>query len=252
MKRNIDYQLKHRTIREFTDKEVPNELLEKFVEVIQRTASSTGMQTNSVIRVTDKEVAKKIAEACGQEYIARAPELFIFIVDAYRNNRIAEETTNKEYLESHDMDRFFQGWTDATLAAQNLTNAIESEGLGAVYLGSILNDTDKIIEILELPELTFPVLGVGFGYPNQEPQLKPRMDMRLRLFENKYKIFDSYKKEIKEYDAEMKTYYDLRDANKRVDSFSNQVVERLENASEKRAKILNSAIRQGFDLQIDK
>ncbi len=246
MNNTIKTQLNHKSIREFKDKEVPKELLNDFIEVIQRTASSTGMQTNSIIRVTDKKIKEKIAEVCNQEYVSRMPELFIFIVDAFRNNEIAEEIGNKKYEASHDMDRFFQGFTDSVLAAQNLTNAIESEGLGAVYLGSILNDTEKIIEILNLPQLTFPVLGVGFGYPNQEPQLKPRMDMKLRLFENEYKVFENYSEEIKEYDEIMQTYYDLRDANKKVDSFSKQVIGRLENASEKRANILDSVREQGF------
>ena len=226
MSSTIKHQLNHRTIREFKERQVPKEILENFIKVIQRTASSTGMQTCSVIRVTDENVKKEIAKVCNQEYVGRAPELFIFIVDAYRNNKIAEGNTNKKYEASHDMDRFFQGWTDATLAAQNLTNAVESEGLGAVYLGSILNDTDKIIEILKMPELTFPVLGVAFGYPNQEPQLKPRIGMELKLFENEYKVFENYKEEINEYDKEMQKYYDLREANKRVDSFSNQVIQK--------------------------
>ena len=33
--------------------------------------------------------------------------------------------------------------------------AKESVGLGTVYLGSILNDSEKICELLKLPELTF-------------------------------------------------------------------------------------------------
>ena len=54
-------------------------------------ASSTGMQACSIIRVTDPEMKSKIAEICKQEYVARAPELLILIVDQYRNNQIAEE-----------------------------------------------------------------------------------------------------------------------------------------------------------------
>ena len=57
--------------------------------------------------------------------------------------------------------------------AQNLVTAAESVVLGTVYLGSILNDSEKICELLKLPELTFPVIGLGIGYPNQNPQLKP-------------------------------------------------------------------------------
>jgi hypothetical protein len=129
-------------------------------------------------------------------------------------------------------------------------NAAEAMGLGAMYLGSILNDAEKIIEILNLPELTMPVVGLGIGYPNQSPQLKPRMEMDLRVFENTYHKFDNYLEEVKDYDQEMQTYYDLRDANKRVDCFSDQVVSRLKNLIPKRSDMLNIMKNQGFDLNI--
>ena len=130
--------------------------------------------------------------------------------------------------------------------AQNIVNAAESLGLGAVYLGSILNDSEKICEILQLPQLTFPVIGLGIGYPNQEPQLKPRMDMKFRVFENQYNAFNNYLEELKDYDEEMQTYYDLRDANRRVDSFTNQVITKFKNANPKRQEILNTIKKMGF------
>lgn len=134
------------------------------------------------------------------------------------------------------MDRFFAAFTDACIMAQNVVIAAESMGLGTVYLGSILNDSEKICELLKLPELTFPVIGLGLGYPNQNPQLKPRMEMRLRVFENTYTVFENYLDEIKEYDEEMRTYYDLREPGRPVDSFSNQVVVRLKQYNPKRQK----------------
>ncbi len=249
MNSTIEHQLKHRSIREFKDEPVSSELLNELIEVIRRTASSTGMQTSSVIRVVDGEKRAQIAKVCNQDYVARAPELFVFIVDSYRNNRIAEETTGEEYEASGDMDRFLQGWTDSVLAAQNLTNAIESEGLGAVYLGSVLNDTEEMIKILGLPKFTFPVLAVAFGHPNQDPQLKPRMDMSLRLFEDSYMIFEDYVEEDEAYDEERQDYYDLRDAKNRVDSFSAQVVSRLKNANPKRTGLMKVVEAQGFKLK---
>ena len=245
----LERQLNHRTIREFKDGRIPEELFNKLIEVARRTPTSNGMQASSIIRVTDKEKRKEIADVCKQEYVARAPELLILIADQYRNYRIADEKGGYE-PSARDMDRFFQGFTDACLTAQNIVNAAEALDLGVVYLGSILNDAEKIIEILELPELTMPVLGLGIGYPNQNPQLKPRMSMDLRLFENTYKKFDDYLEEIKEYDIEMQTYYDLREANKRVDSFSNQVVTKLKNLIPKRSDMLKVMKKQGFDLNI--
>ncbi|HMM70048.1 MAG TPA: NADPH-dependent oxidoreductase [Gudongella oleilytica] len=245
----IALQLEHRTIREFTNEPVPKETMDTLLQIAQRTATSNGMQSYSIIRVTDPQLKEAIARVGNQAYIAREPELLIFIVDSYRNGRIALEKGYKG--EAHrDMDRFFQGWTDACLAAQNVVLAAESLGLGANYLGCILNDTAKMIELLKLPELTFPVVGVGLGYPNQTPQLKPRMDMSLRVFENSYSMIDDYLTAISEYDKEMQTYYDLRNANKRVDSFSDQVVSKLVNVIPGRQDILNVIKSQGFDLMI--
>ena len=246
----IKTQLEHRRIREFTQEPVPKEIFDTLIHVAQRTATSNGMQTYSIIRVTDPEKKKAISEVGRQEYISRAPELLIFVVDQYRNAKITEEK-GVDTIHSRDMDKFFQGFTDSALAAQNMVVAIESLGLGANYLGSILNDAQKIIEILDLPQLTFPVVGVSFGYPNQKPQLKPRMDMRLRVFENTYKTHESYIEELKEYDREMQTYYDLRNANKRVDSFTDQVAAKMPNAIDKRHLLANVIRKQGFMLMLE-
>jgi len=245
----IKTQLTHRTIREFKEQDLPREVFEQLMEVARRTATSIGMQASSIIRVTDPEIKKEIALICRQEYVARAPELLIFIADQYRNSQIARE---KGFFAENakDIDWFFSAFTDACLMAQNIVVAAESMGLGTVYLGSILNDPEKICELLKLPELTFPVIGLGLGYPNQNPQLKPRMDMKLRVFENTYTSFESYLDKIKEYDEEMRTYYDLRDSNKRVDSFSNQVVSRFKQSIPERREMLNAIRKQGFDLKI--
>lgn len=245
----IRKQLDHRTIREFKDVEVPDEIYNTLIDVAQRTPTSNGMQQSSIIRVTDSKLKKEIAEVCNQEYAARAPILLIFLVDNYRNHQIAVEQ-DVDSQSSGDMDRFFQGFTDGVLMAQNIVNAVESLDLGAVYFGSILNDAGKICEILDLPEYTFPVVGLGIGYPNQEPQLKPRMDMKMRLFENKYEKKDNYLEEIKDYDDEMKTYYDLRQANKPMDRFSLQVVDKLKNPIPSRQEIVNHIVSQGFDLKL--
>lgn len=245
----ISTQLKHRTIREFKDNNIPEEIFNTLMEVARRTATSNGMQQYSIIRITDPDIKKKISKVCQQEYVAKAPELLIFIVDQYRNYRIAiEKDPNTE--KKIDIDRFFQGFTDASIAAQNVVNAAESMDLGSMYLGSILNDTKEICNILNLPKYTFPVVGLGLGYPNQDPQLKPRIENSLKVFENEYKYFDSYLEEIREYDEEMQTYYDLRNTKKPLDSFSDQAVVKLTKVIARRQDILKVIKEQGFTLNL--
>lgn len=245
----IERQLQHRTIREFKDMDIPNEIFDTLMEVARRTATSNGTQQFSIIRVTDTSIKKEIAEVCKQEYVGRAPELLIFVADQFRNNSLIKEK-GSETENASDMDRFFQGFTDACLAVQNVVNAAEAMDLGVVYLGSILNDPAKTCKILNLPKLTFPVVGLGIGYPNQNPQLKPRFENKLRVFENSYTIFDNYLEEMKDYDEEMTTYYDLRNANSRVDCYSDQVVSKISNSIPARQDILKIIKEQGFNIEV--
>ena len=167
---------------------------------------------------------RQISLVSKQDYIADAPQLWIFLTDLYRSYRIVEEKGENTGKCASVWDGFLQGFTDAVLMAQNLVNAAESLGLGTCFLGSILNNPERMIEILQLPKLTFPALGVMFGYPGQQPQLKPRMPMELRMFEDSYNCFEgSYLEEFADYDQEMTTYYDTRANGKRSDTFTDSL-----------------------------
>lgn len=241
----VQNQLNHRSIRAYTEEPLAVEMLETLLAVARRTATSSSMQACSIIRVTETHLKHEIAAICKQDFVSKAPELFIFIVDQYRNQNIAQE---KGHFHNHaaGMDSFFQSFTDAALMAQNVVNAAQALGLGTVYLGSIHNDSTKMCQILKLPQLTFPVVGLIVGYAAQEPQQKPRLENHLRVFENCYTVFDNYLHEIQDYDEIMQSYYDLRNASRRVDSFSDQVVKKLSNPNPKRQEILKAVRAQGF------
>ncbi|MDO5047311.1 MAG: nitroreductase family protein [Anaerococcus sp.] len=247
MEKIINHALNHRTIREFTDQKIDEDLVIKLLEVANHSASSNGLQLSSIIRIKDQAIKDKLASIGGQEYVKRAPEIWIFIVDLYRNYSIAKENS----CENNTMinfDKFIQGFTDAIIQSQNVVSAAESLGLGTNYYGNIHNDTEKIINLLKLPKLTYPAVGLGFGYPNQKPQLKPRIPINLRVFDDSYHIFDDYSKEFEDYDREMTTYYDLRDANKRSDTFSLQIPKKQGTNISNRDKMFETLKNQGFIL----
>lgn len=60
------------------------------------------------------------------------------------------------------------------------------------------------------------------GVPDQKPQLKPRLPLKFTCFEGKYDK-DFNVKELRDYDKVVTTYYDLRDSNRRIDSFTKQI-----------------------------
>lgn len=245
MNETIQHQLNHRSIRKFKAEKISSDIIQQLLQVAQRTASSNFMQSYSLINVTDPVKQAEFAEICAQPYVAEASHLFIFVADQHRNAQIAEEN-GQETSVLHNMDRFMVAMTDAVLAAQNVTNAAESLGIGTVFLGSILNDSRKVIQLLNLPELTFPVLGLAIGYPDQEPELKPRLPQEFVVFENEYQQIQNLNAALGDYDAVVSEYYDLRNMNRKIDSFTKQITEGMNRKPPKRLAVLKEIQAQGF------
>lgn len=250
MNSTLSSQLNHRSIRKYKQISVPAETLHQILEVANQTASSMMAQSFSIIRITDAVIKEKISEISKQEFIKTMPELMIFIVDAYRNAKIVEEQ-GEDFAGSYDIDRFFQAFTDGCLAAQNTMTALESLGFGGVYLGSILNNAPEVIKLLGLPLYTFPIVGLGFGYPDETPERKPRMDKNLKVFENKYSVLSSYTKALEEYNQTLRDYYDLREETKGLPDFSAKMKARAQNPNPMRNTLLQTIQAQGFTLNVD-
>ncbi|MFX3616908.1 MAG: oxygen-insensitive NADPH nitroreductase [Sporolactobacillus sp.] len=222
MNETIELLRRHRSIRSFTDKKLTEEQVDTLVEAAQHGATSNFFQQYSIIDVTDPAKQQKLAEIGSQHYIAEAARLFVMVVDMHRNAKIAEEKGQSE-TNFATADFFLRAWSDTVIAAQNIVIAAESVGLGTVYLGSILNDAQATIDLLNLPRFTFPVFGLAIGYPNQSPQFKPRLPKNAVYHENSYSSMEQPLKQLEDYDHAVNQYYDLRDANRRVDTFTNQI-----------------------------
>jgi hypothetical protein len=80
------------------------------------------------------------------------------------------------------------------LVAQNVCIAAENEGLGICYLGTTTYNAKEIIEVMNLPQLTFPVTTVALGYPDENPGLTDRLPIEGIIHYEKYN--DYSKKEI--------------------------------------------------------
>lgn len=245
----IQTQLMHRTIRAFQDKALSEKQIHTLLDVSRHSASSTFNQAYSILGITDQDKKDAIAKICNQDYVATTAHLFIFLLDQNRNRRIAEAKGCTDTSILHTTDKFFTACSDALIAAQNMTNAAEAMGLGCVYLGSIQNDARAMIRLLNLPELTFPFLGLGVGYPDQEPQLKPKLPRSVIYQENNYMEIQNPVEQLAEYDSIVSEYYDLRDTNNRVDTFTNQTVAMMQRDPKKRAELLEVLHEQGFMLR---
>lgn len=170
----VDTLLERRSIRKFKPKPLPDDVVETLETVAQHAASSQFLNDWSAIRVTEPAAKKRLAEIGGQPYIATAPLLYVFVLDEHRNAAIAARKGVEVASDAFTLNgsyRFTQAQNDAVLALHAMETAAYSLGLGCVILGSLLNDVPALIDLLNLPEYTYPVLGIAIGKPDQEPAI---------------------------------------------------------------------------------
>ena len=133
-----------------------------------------------------------------------------------------------------------------------METAAYSLGLGCVILGSLLNDVPGLIEALHLPQYTYPVLGLAIGKPDQAPALKPRMPRELQFFDDVYPSDDDAIESIKErigaFDVSVHEYYDLRNTDRPVDAFSEQIASIAAQRMDAAHQVIPNATSQGFRL----
>ena len=164
----IEALLGRRSIRKFKDEAIDDDTRATLETVAQHAASSQFLNDWSAIRITDPAIKAKLAEFGHQPYIATAPLLYVFVIDEHRNARIAErkgiDPASDEFHLKYSY-RFTQAQNDAVLALHAMETAAYSPGLGCVILGSLLNNIPGLIDVLNLPEYTYPVLGLAIGKP---------------------------------------------------------------------------------------
>lgn len=238
----LQAQLNHKSIRQYTDKTIDEVLLKQLIQCAQGAASSSFIQAYSLVQVSNKENRQKIATlAGGQKWVESAAEFFVICADLTRVKycSLAQGLGELEGNTEH----FIAATTDATFFAQNLMLGAESVGLGAVFIGGIRNDPAQVAELLNLPNQVYPVFGLCLGYPDAQPDLKPRLPVDVILHKDSY---DSGRcaENVKSYDAQMQAYYQSRGDNQKNSNWSEQTATAVQ--KKKREHMLGFLQQRGF------
>lgn len=89
---------------------------------------------------------------------------------------------------------------------------------------------------------------LAIGKPDQNPTVKPRMPRTMQFFENTYPAdADGVLDQLPAFDEEVHRYYDLRQADRPVDAFSDQVAT-ISQQDVSHQTLLDKAAAQGFRL----
>jgi nitroreductase len=184
--------LAHRSVRAYRRDPVPPRTVETLVAAAQSAASSSNLQTWSVVVVEDEGRRARLAEvAGGQKHILEAPLFLVWLADLSRVERLATRSAQPDEG-LHFLETFIVAVVDAALAAQNAVAAAESLGLGSVYIGALRNKPRAVAEELGLPPHVMAVFGLCVGYPDsaRPAQVKPRLRQDVVIHRERYSAAD--------------------------------------------------------------
>ena len=166
-----------RTIRKYTQQPISDELLNQLLEDAARTQTMGNLQLYSVVVTKSFEMKKKLATAhFNQPMVTEAPVVLTICADFRRTTDWCE--ARKAIPGYNNLLSFMNAATDALLYTQTFCNLAEEKGLGICFLGTTIYMPQQIIEILELPQLVFPVATLTVGWPNETPAQSDRLPLK--------------------------------------------------------------------------
>ena len=192
--------------------------------------------------MTDPKKRAKLASlANNQAYVETAAEFLVFCADMNR----AASCCDLHGAEANTgfTEQFIIATVDAALVAQNIVVASESAGLGICYIGALRNNPAEVSSVLGLPHDTYPVFGLCLGWPDQDPEVKPRLPIDVVLRENSYGN-GTVGVNLDDYDEAVRGYYVTRSSNQKSMSWSEQMSGML--SKESRPHMLDFLKTKGF------
>jgi nitroreductase len=180
--------ISHRSVRRYTDEPISDHILAGLIGAAQSAATSSNLQSWSVITIHDPQKRQAIADACDhQKQVLSAPVFLVFLADLNRVFRFAMEAgVEPDGLDTAEM--YTVAVIDASLAAERLVCAAEALGYGICYIGALRNHPDRIRDMLNLPNKTFGVFGLCIGRPaeNAQANIKPKLNQDQVWFRDEY------------------------------------------------------------------
>ncbi len=154
--------LARRTQRRYTDRSVPQPLVDLLCMAALSASSKSDYQQATILQVQDPQKRAALAAPFpAMPWIGYAPAFLVFLGDTRRMQRLGD-------LRGHPtpntgLEGFFNATVDAALALQTCILSAESAGLGTCPISVLRNQAPLVGDVLGLPDGVFPVAGLCLG-----------------------------------------------------------------------------------------
>jgi FMN reductase (NADPH)/FMN reductase [NAD(P)H] len=190
-----------RSVRAYEDRPIERQTVDAIISAAVRAPTAGNLMLYSILEIEDQAIKEKLAVSCDdQPFIARAPLLLLFLADYQRWMDVFHASDVPSTCERDGKPMRCPGegdlmlaCCDALIAAHTAVVAAESLGIGSCYIGDIMERYEVHRELLGLPQYTFPITLVCFGYPTRaarERKLTPRFAQNCIHFNDRYRRLD--------------------------------------------------------------
>ena len=202
MNETIEVIQNRRSVRAFADKPIDRELVDLIISSAMRAPTAGNMMLYSIVEIDDQAIKDSLAKSCdNQPFIAQAPLVLLFVADYQRWFDYFLASDVLSFCEAEGKALRYPGegdlllaCCDALIAAQTAVIAAESLGIGSCYIGDIMENYEFHRDLLSLPQYTFPIALLCFGYPKDPSpakKLTSRFPQQYIHFKNSYRRLDT-------------------------------------------------------------
>ena len=152
--------------RRYIDKPVDAALLAPAVRLRAVGAVKSDLQQADIV-ILDKPEQPVIADLIpDQPFIRTAPAFLVFLASGRRLPEIAK-MRGKPFPNDH-LDQFFNAAVDAGIVLATFLAAADAVGLGTCPISVIRDHSQKVSDMLKLPQRVIPVAGMCVGWPSEK------------------------------------------------------------------------------------
>lgn len=179
--------MRRASCRSYSDRPVPPEILQQVLDAGIHAPTAGNLQPYSIIKIESPETRQRLAELCGrQSFVAEAPVNLLFCIDWHRVERWTQFEI-APFTASSSFRCFWFALQDTVIAAQAMSTAADSLGLGSVYVGMVLECLAELRDLLKLPPGVLPVVLLCLGYPAKRSQPARKLGTRVVVHDETYR-----------------------------------------------------------------
>ncbi|CAG1066502.1 nitroreductase / dihydropteridine reductase [uncultured bacterium] len=153
LKNFYDLYWRRKSVREFSERLVEPEKIDRLLESLRRAQSAANRQPWQFVVVVDKDERAAMADVFTKEGFKKAPLLIVACADP------SQAWTRRA-------DKVNYAWVDVTIAVTEMIGAATAEGLGSCWVAAV--EPGLVKGKLGIPEHIEIVAVIAVGYPEKE------------------------------------------------------------------------------------